>query len=117
MGRNSTRSDHLKMREVGKKTIDKSNYTKNIQFRSRSVRDNGYSCVWRCKFTLNMCSSHTTAIWNQTKINCKQIKIFKEKINNTESGVSSSTDNSKFWKTTFETLCQMITSEKFMEVI
>ena len=36
------------------------------------------------------------ATWNQTRINCKQIKIAKEAINNTKTRISSSSNGSKF---------------------
>ena len=48
-----------------------------------------YSCIWRCTFALNMC------IWNQTRVNCKQVTI-KQATNNIKIEISSIKDGSKF---------------------
>ena len=41
-------------------------------------------------------SEINAATWNQTRINCKQIKIAKEAISNTRNRISSSSNGSKF---------------------
>ena len=92
IGQNCTTLDCEKMGEVGEESANKSNHTKSSQFGSRGLRDSRYSCIWRCKFAWNMCSSicsNTKAIWNQTRINHKQIKIVKEVLKNTKTGIST----------------------------
>ena len=99
MGQNSTRLDCGKIGDVEEKAMNKRKHTKNNKFGSRSFREDRNACTWRFRFAWNMsCSicSHRAAIWNQTRINCKQIKIVKEAINNTKTEISGSTDGSKF---------------------
>ena len=70
------------MIKVGEETASKSKHIKNNRIDSSSLRDDRDSCIWRCKFAWNIRSSkcsHTAAIWNQTRINCKQIKIRNSK--------------------------------------
>ena len=83
------------MGEMGEETTNKSKHIKSNQSESRSFTDDRYPCIWRCKFAWNLrssISSNTATIWNQTKINSKQIKIVKKAINNTKTGTSSGTD-------------------------
>ena len=99
MGRNSTSLDCEKMGEVREEITNKSKHTKKNQFGLNNFREDRYSCISRCKFawkTYSSICSHTTAIWNQTTINCKQIKIIKEAANNTKTGICGSTDGNKF---------------------
>ena len=91
--------DRGRLRKVGEEANNKPKHTKNNQFVSRNFRDGRYPCIWRCEFAWNIFSiicSHMVAIWNQTRIKCNQIKIVKKTVNNTNTGISSSTDGSKF---------------------
>lgn len=101
MGKSSAELDGEKMEELKYETTNKSKHIKNNHFRSRSFRAYRYLCIWRCKFTWNLCRSicsHTAAIWNQTRINSNQIKIIKETMNNAKTGISSSKYGSTFSK-------------------
>ena len=101
MRQNSATLDPEKMGEMGEETTNKSKYINSNQSLSRSFRDDRYSCIWRCKFAWNMCSSICSAFIQQpseTKLGliCKHIKIVKEAVNNTKTGINSSTDGSNF---------------------
>ena len=92
-----------------KKLPTKVNITKSNSFGSRCFRDDRHPSIWRWKFAWDMCSSiycDTTAIWEQTRMNCKQNKISKEAIKNT-TGVSSSTNRSKFSRQNFKLFAKL----------
>ena len=95
MGQSSVRLDLENWKKWDKKTTKKG---KGNKFESRKFKDDRYLCIWRYMFAWNKCSSiwiHIIAIWNQKRINRKQVKIVTEAIINTRTGISSSTNGSK----------------------